>query len=109
MCGVSINCRAPVQIGRWVQIGPGACLWDNDGQDLWNAEQRRRRNTQGTRMAPIVVEDEAFISPRAIVLKGVTIGQGAVVGAGAIVTKDVPPGAIVAGNPARVVGSVRQA
>lgn len=52
---------------------------------------------------PIVVEDEAWIGYGATVLSGVTIGKGAIVGAQAVVTKDVPPYAIVAGNPARFV------
>ena len=54
---------------------------------------------------PVFIEDDVFIGARAMVLKGVRIGKGAVVGAGAVVTKDVPPNAIVAGNPARVVGT----
>jgi acetyltransferase-like isoleucine patch superfamily enzyme len=52
---------------------------------------------------PVIVGDDAWIGFGAIVLKGVTIGPGAIVAAGAVVTKDVPPRAIVAGNPARVV------
>ena len=52
---------------------------------------------------PITIEDGVWIGARAIVLPGVTIGEGAVVAAGAVVTKDVPPWAVVAGNPARVV------
>jgi maltose O-acetyltransferase len=55
------------------------------------------------RDAPIVIEDHAFIGSRAIILKGVTVGRGTVVGAGSVVTKDVPPFAIVAGNPARII------
>jgi acetyltransferase-like isoleucine patch superfamily enzyme len=51
----------------------------------------------------VVVEDDAWIAAKAIVLKGVTIGRGAVVGAGAVVTRDVAPFTVVAGNPARVV------
>lgn len=53
---------------------------------------------------PIVVKDGAWVAARAIVLPGVTIGEGAVVGAGAVVAKDVPPWTVVVGNPARVVG-----
>jgi maltose O-acetyltransferase len=53
--------------------------------------------------APIVIEDYAWIATRAIILPGVTIGYAAVVGAGAVVTKDVPAYHVVAGNPARTV------
>lgn len=53
--------------------------------------------------APIVIEDYAWIATKSIILHGVTIGKGAVVGAGSVVTKSVPPYQIVAGNPARIV------
>ena len=53
--------------------------------------------------APITIGPQAWIGARAIVLPGVTVGEGAVVAAGAVVTKDVPPWAVVAGNPAREV------
>jgi len=53
----------------------------------------------------VVIGDRVWIGYRAIVLPGVTIGEGAVVGAGAVVTKDVEPYEIVAGNPARKIGS----
>lgn len=49
-----------------------------------------------------------FIGARSIVMKGVTIGDGAVVGAGSVVTKDVPANTIVAGNPARVIKTINQ-
>ncbi len=54
--------------------------------------------------APIVVERGVFVGARAFVLPGVTLGAGAIVGACAVVTRSVEPGAIVAGNPARVIG-----
>jgi acetyltransferase-like isoleucine patch superfamily enzyme len=57
--------------------------------------------------SPIVINDDAWIGFNATVLKGVTIGQGAVVGACSVVTKDVPPYAIVVGNPARIVGAAK--
>jgi len=56
--------------------------------------------------APIVVERGAWIAARAIVLMGVTIGEGSVIGAGSVVTKSVPPNAVCAGNPARVVKKI---
>lgn len=52
---------------------------------------------------PIIVKDDVWIGTNVLVLSGITIGQGAVVGAGSVVTKDVPPYAIVGGNPARVI------
>ncbi len=53
--------------------------------------------------APIVIEEDAFVSARAFVLPGVTIGARSVVGAGSVVTKDVPPNVVAAGNPCRVL------
>jgi acetyltransferase-like isoleucine patch superfamily enzyme len=52
---------------------------------------------------PIVVGNDVWVGTRAIILSGVTIGDGAIVAAGSVVTKDVPPYAIVAGNPARLI------
>lgn len=54
--------------------------------------------------APVRIGDRVWVGTRAVVLKGVTVGDGAVIAAGAVVTKDVPAGAVVAGVPARVVG-----
>ena len=55
---------------------------------------------------PVVIEDDCFIGFNATVLHGVTIGKGSIVGAGSVVTKDVPPGTIVVGNPAKVICTV---
>lgn len=85
-----------------VQIGNGCMLTDdvhvgNGGHD----PQAKMAVTPG---APIIVGNDVFIGQKAMVLGGVTIGDGAVVGAGAVVTKDVPSGTVVAGVPARPVG-----
>lgn len=53
--------------------------------------------------SPVIVEDDVLIGANAVVIEGVHIGQGAVVGAGSIVTQDVPAGAVVVGNPARII------
>ena len=53
--------------------------------------------------APITIEDDVWLATRAVVLKGVTVGRGAVVATGAVVTKDVPPYTLVAGVPARPI------
>jgi acetyltransferase-like isoleucine patch superfamily enzyme len=49
------------------------------------------------------IEDDVFIGMRCLILKGVTLGAGCVIGAGSVVTKSIPPGAVAAGNPARVI------
>ena len=55
---------------------------------------------------PIIIEDDAWLATRCMVLKGVTIGKGAVVAAGAVVTKDVPPYTMVAGVPAKAIKKI---
>ncbi len=52
---------------------------------------------------PVIIEDYVYIGPRAIILPGLRIGYGAVVGAGAVVTRDVPPFAVVGGVPAEFI------
>jgi acetyltransferase-like isoleucine patch superfamily enzyme len=62
----------------------------------------------GVGMSPIVIEDDVWIGFNATVLKGVTIGRGAIIGASTVVTKDVPPYAIVVGNPQRQIGAATE-
>lgn len=103
--GASIVARLGITIGKRVLVGAGACIWDTDFHPV-DPASRREHQTRGAKCAPVVIEDEVFIGARALVLKGVTVGRGAVIAAGAVVAKDVAPGDIVAGNPARVIGSV---
>ena len=86
-----------VDIGDDVFVGPGVVFTDDPHPPC--AEYRRCRSR-------VRVETGARIAAAAIILPGVVIGAGALVGAGAVVTHDVPPGAVVAGNPARVIKSV---
>jgi acetyltransferase-like isoleucine patch superfamily enzyme len=85
-----------VRIGDDVSIGPEASILTlgHDPQSLDFAD----------RGGDVVIGDRAWIGYRAIILPGINIGEGAVVGAGAVVTKDVPAFSIVAGNPARIIG-----
>lgn len=59
-------------------------------------------------IAPVEIDDYVFIGPRVIILPGVKIGKGAIVAAGAVVTKDVPPYAVVGGVPAKIIGERRE-
>jgi acetyltransferase-like isoleucine patch superfamily enzyme len=103
--GASIAARSGITIGKNVLVGAGACIWDTDFHPI-DPKKRGLHPTRDAQSAPIRIDDEVFIGARAMILKGVTIGLGAVVGACAVVTKNVAPYAIVAGNPARVVGTV---
>lgn len=89
-----------ITIGRRVGIGPGVRMITSV-----HAEAGRQVPVlfSPVETAPIVIEDDADIGVGAIVLPGVTIGRGAIVGAGAVVTRSVPPYAVVAGVPARVL------
>jgi maltose O-acetyltransferase len=89
--------RGGIQIGENVNLAPEVMILtashDPDDGQAFSAYLR-----------PVVVEDYAWLATRALILPGVRIGRGAVVAAGAVVTKDVAPATIVAGNPARPVG-----
>ncbi|CAG5072005.1 2,3,4,5-tetrahydropyridine-2,6-dicarboxylate N-acetyltransferase [Dyadobacter sp. CECT 9623] len=104
MSGVSISCRVSVTIGHETLMGSGAVVTDNDAHGI---HPDFRTNQSAIIAKPVNIGDRVFIGARSIILKGVTIGEGAVVGAGSVVSKDVPPMAIVAGNPARIIGDVR--
>ena len=106
MSGATIYAQTLVRIGNGVMIGAGASIVDTDFHPL--AAGRRREQPAAGRSVPIEIGDECFIGMRAIVLKGSRIGRGAVVGAGSVVAGSVPEGAVVAGNPARVVGSATE-
>lgn len=105
-----------IQIGEDSIIGEDAVL---DGRDklvignhvdiasevmIYNSEHDVRDPSFKAISAAVVIEDYVFIGPRAIILPGVTIKKGAVIGAGAVVTKDVEGGAIVGGVPAKQIG-----
>ncbi|RSX57230.1 nodulation protein L [Bifidobacterium samirii] len=97
--GCTLMDRGGITIGDGTFIGPNVQLITIN--HLRDPQQRAT-----TVSKPIVIGDRVWIGAGATVLQGVTIGDGAIVGAAAVVTHDVAPGAIVAGNPARVIGHV---
>ena len=96
--------RSEIRIGDKVIIGPQVVLIGGGhntfvvGKFIHDVTEKRPTDDLG-----VTIEDDVWIGCRAIILRGVRIGRGAVVGAGAIVTSDVPPYSIVAGNPARIL------
>jgi len=104
MTGGSLVCDERISIGDRVWLGANAVIIDTDFHPL--DPQMRRVSPLNAAAAPVEIADDVFIGMNTLILKGVHIGAGAVVGAGSVVSRDVPPGAIVAGNPAQVVGEL---
>jgi len=94
--GCCLDARAPLHIGDNVSISPEVMI-------LTTGHQYEDPDF-GLLSQPVVIEDYVWIGTRAMIMPGVTIGRGAVVAAGAVVTADVPAQAIVAGVPARPIG-----
>lgn len=90
-----------VKIGDHVKIGGCVLVTDTDAHPM-NFMGRRSSN-EGTKSAPIVIEDDVWIGAHCVILKGVTIGARSVVGAGSVVTKSIPADCVAAGNPCRVI------
>ncbi len=94
--GVSISAHQLVKIGNGCQIGNYTLLMDNDYHRVGNLHEAGVSK-------PIILGNDVWLGAHVIVLKGVTIGDGAVIGAGSVVTRDIPPRAVAVGSPARVV------
>lgn len=95
---------ADVRVGEDVRIGGGASVYDTDFHSLDLAGRLARPDT-GVRTAPVLIQRGAFVGGHAIVLKGSSLGEGAILGAGAVLAGSIPPGEIWAGNPARRIGA----
>jgi acetyltransferase-like isoleucine patch superfamily enzyme len=113
--GSVIDCALSVTLESDVLVSYGCTIADADNHsvfpeyrvnDLLTWMDGRRHDWSHTEMAPIRISRGAWIGARSIILKGVTIGAGAVVGMGSVVTKDVPPRTVVVGNPARVIREI---
>lgn len=121
ICSYGYNIR----LGKSVYIEFGCTILDScavtikartilsPGVSIYSAthpiDPRKRNGASGPEMAkPVLIEEDCWLGGNVIVLGGITIGKGSVVGAGSVVTRDVPPFTVVAGNPARVVRGIYQ-
>ena len=117
-CYVGENSRIwsgkSIVVGNYVLIAHGVNIHDNNSHPV-NYELRRKHTEQiilkghpthgiDLKEKPVVIKDDAWIGFNASVMKGVTIGTAAIVGANAVVTEDVPDYAVVVGNPAKIIG-----
>jgi len=97
--GVRIRSAIGVDIGDGCMLAEGVLITDADWHDNYHRIYPGKR-------APVVLEDNVWIGDRATLCKGVRIGENSIVGAGAVVTRDVPKNAIAAGNPAKQVAEL---
>lgn len=88
-----------ISIGQDVMIGPKTVMWGRDHGMQLGEKMMQQSHVK----ADIIIGNDVWIAACAVILKGVEIGNGAVIGAGAVVTKNIPEYAIVVGNPARVI------
>jgi acetyltransferase-like isoleucine patch superfamily enzyme len=122
--GSTIICRSKIEFGSNIFVAWGVHFYDHDSHSLdfknrqnditQQLEDYRRgesivrnKNWDVVNSASIKICDNAWIGMNAVILKGVTIGEGAIVGAGSVVTKSVPEWTLVAGNPAKFIKELK--
>lgn len=93
-----------VRIGNNVKIGGCVLITDTDAHPMDYVV--RRSSNEGTKSAPVVIEDDVWVGAHCIILKGVTIGARSIIGAGSVVTNSIPVDCVAAGNPCRVIKSL---
>lgn len=102
--GVSIYCTNSIVIGNYCNIGVNVAIWDTDFHPLNYIE--RRVTIESAKNLPIVIGNDVFIGANSIILKGVTIGDRSIIGAGSVVTRNIPSNEVWAGNPAKFINSI---
>jgi len=114
--GSNLICAEKIIIGNDVLIAWGCNIVDHNSHSLFFQERKDdvkkwfngEKDWTKVICKPIIIRDKAWIGFNSIILKGVTIGEGSIVGAGSVITKDVPPYTIVAGNPARMIREIHE-
>lgn len=122
--GCTLVSAIGIEIGDDVLVAGGTVIWDNDSHSVvWEERMHdvpqfrmdmkqdpddcnRNKDWTHVKMRLVTIHDKVWIGMNVTILKGVTIGEGAVVGAMSVVTHDVPPYTIVAGNPARIIHTI---
>lgn len=106
-----------ITIGKNVMISWGCTIIDSDTHSIYINERIKDfdilynnlpRDWAGVEIAPVIIKDNVWIGFNSIILKGVTVGEGAIIGAGSVVTKDVEPYTVVAGNPAKFIKKIEK-
>lgn len=105
-CGISgstIYAWDSIKIGNYTRIGANCKIVDNDFHPIELKYRHKGLNEQYTRRAPIIIGEDCFIGMNSIILKGTTLGNNVIVGAGSVVHGSFPDNVIISGNPAIIV------
>lgn len=105
----AITCHHQISIGDYVMLGGNTAIYDTNFHSL-NADDRKnsKADRENTRKSPVVIEEHVFVGAHSTILKGVTIGHHSIIGACSVVTKDIPPYQVWAGNPAQFIRNINQ-
>lgn len=113
--GSMIQALSKIEIGKFTQIAPDVLIYDSNHLSIYARDRMvhgllaEKGISSGNEVTkPIKIGNHVWIGRRAMIFKGVTIGDRSIIAAGAIVTHDVPPDSVVAGNPAKVVKNIDQ-
>ena len=101
MSDSTITCHENIYIGNNVLLGVGVQIRDTDNHSLNSQDRLNGLDWKNKKTAPIFIEDNVFIGTNCIILKGVKIGKNSIIGAGSVVSKNIPENEIWAGNPAK--------
>lgn len=105
-CGISgstIYAWDSIKIGDYTRVGVNCKIIDNDFHPIELKYRHKGLNEQYTRRTPIVIGNDCFIGMNSIILKGTTLGNNVIVGAGSVVHGSFPDNCVIAGNPAKIV------
>lgn len=103
LSNVAITCKTGVTIGNRTMIGAGTVIYDTDFHPI---DPQRRECFQEAKSKPVIIEENVFVGAQCIILKGSCIGRNSVVGAGSVVSANIPENEVWAGNPARFVRKI---
>ncbi len=103
--GVSIVCHSKIEIGEYCNFGGNTFIWDTDFHPL-NYLDRRIHDKSKIYSNPIVIGNDVFVGANSTILKGVTIGDRAIIGCGSVVSRDIPSDEVWAGNPIKLIRKI---